>query len=274
MTTLAVTIEPPAGWSRPNLRELWRYRDLYAFLVMRNVRVRYSQSVLGIGWAVMQPLCSMVVFTVVFGRLAGIASDGVPYAVFSLAALVPWTFFATSLTDAADSLVSQANLIGKVYFPRAILPLAAVTAKAVDFVVAFGLLALLLAWYRQAPTASVAALPLLVLILMCAATGTGMWLTALAVRYRDVKYGMAVVVQLLMYLAPVVYPASIVPVRYRALYALNPMVGVIEGFRAALLGTHVFPWRDVAVGGGVALLLLTWGALYFSRAERFFADVA
>jgi len=274
VTAPAVVIEPQAGWRLPDLRELWRYRDLYAFLVMRNVRVRYSQSVLGVGWAIIQPLFSMIVFTVVFGRLAGIKSDGVPYAVFSLAALVPWTFFANSLTEATDSMVSQANLIGKIYFPRAILPLAAVTSKGVDFLLALGMLAALLAWYRQVPTAAIVFLPLVVLILMCAATGTGMWLTAMAVRYRDVKYAMAIVVQLLMYFAPVVYPASIVPARYRTLYALNPMVGVIEGFRSALLGTHAFPWMDVAIGGTVAVLLLVWGMLYFSRAERFFVDVA
>lgn len=274
VTTSELIIEPQASWTLPDLRELWRYRDLYTFLVVRNVRVRYSQSVLGVGWAVIQPLFAMIVFTVIFGRLAGIDSDGVPYAAFSLAALVPWTFFASSLTEATDSMVSQANLIGKIYFPRAILPLAAVTAKGVDFLLALGMLAALLAWYRQVPTASIVFLPLLVLILMCAATGTGMWLTAMAVRYRDVKYAMTIVVQLLMYFAPVVYPASLVPERFRTLYALNPMVGVIEGFRAAFLNTHPFPWVDVATGGSVAVVLLGWGMLYFSRAERFFVDVA
>jgi len=241
---------------------------------MRNVRVRYSQSVLGVGWAVIQPLFSMVVFTIIFGRLAGIKSDGVPYAIFSFTALVPWTFFASSLTEATDSMVSQANLIGKIYFPRAILPLAAVTAKGVDFILALCMLGALLAWYRQFPTASIVFLPLLAIILMCAATGAGMWLTAMAVRYRDVKYAMAIIVQLLMYFAPVVYPASIVPDRFRLLYALNPMVGVIEGFRAALLGTRTFPWTDVCIGGAVAVVFLVWGMLYFSRAERFFVDVA
>lgn len=274
MRDAVVVIEPQAGWRLPDWRELWRYKDLYVFLVKRNVRVRYSQSVLGIGWAIIQPLFSMIVFTVVFGHLAAIKSDGVPYAVFSLAALVPWTFFATSLTDATDSLVSQSSLIGKIYFPRAILPLAAVTAKGVDFLLAFGMLAALLAWHRQVPNASIVFLPLLVLILMCTATGAGLWLTALAIRYRDVKYAMAIVIQLLMYVAPVVYPASIVPNRFRIVYSLNPMVGIIEGFRAALLGTRAFPWMEIGLGAAVASVLLAWGLLYFSRAERFFVDVA
>jgi lipopolysaccharide transport system permease protein len=270
----AVVVEPQAGWRLPDLAELWRYRDLYAFLVRRNIRVRYSQSVLGVGWAIVQLLFSMIVFTVVFGRLAGIGSEGVPYSVFSLAALVPWTFFANSLTEATDSMVAQANLIGKIYFPRAVLPLAAVTAKGIDFLLAFMMLAVMLAWYGLPPTGAAVYLPLLALILMCAATGAGMWLTAMAVRYRDVKHAMTIVVQLLMYVAPVVYPASIVPPQFRVLYALNPMVGVIEGFRAALLATRPFPWMEVAVGGVVAVALLLWGLLYFSRAERYFADVA
>ena len=269
-----IVIEPPAGWAVPDVGELWRYRDLYAFLVMRNLRVRYSQSVLGIGWAVMQPLFSMIVFTVVFGRLAGMKSDGVPYSVFALAALVPWTFFSTALTDATDSMVSQANLIGKIYFPRAILPIAAVTAKAVDFLFGLAMLGALLLWYRRLPTLDVVFLPLLVLILMCVAAGAGMWLTAMAVRYRDVKYAMAIVVQLLMYFAPVVYSASIVPARYRTIYALNPMVGVIEGFRSALLATRPFPWAEVGIGGSVAVVILAMGTAYFTRAERFFVDVA
>ena len=274
MSKPAVVIEPQAGWRLPDVAELWRYRDLYAFLVRRNIRVRYSQSVLGVGWAIVQPLFSMIVFTVVFGRLAGIGSEGVPYSVFSLTALVPWAFFASSLTEATDSMVAQANLIGKIYFPRAVLPLAAVTAKGIDFLLAFVMLAAMLAWYGLAPTEAAVYLPLLVIILMSAATGVGMWLTAMAVRYRDVRYAMTIVVQLLMYVAPVVYPASIVPERFRTLYALNPMVGVIEGFRAALLATRPFPWMEVAIGGAVAAGLLVWGLLYFSRAERFFADVA
>lgn len=269
-----LVIEPQSRRRLPDPRELWRYRDLYVFLVVRSVRVRYAQSVLGVGWALIQPLFSMIVFTVIFGYLARIKSDGAPYAIFSLTALVPWTFFATAVTDATDSAVAQANLISKIYFPRAILPLVAVTAKGVDFLLAFGMLVAMLAWYRRLPHASVVFLPLLLVILICTATGAGMWLTAMAVRYRDVKYAMSLLVQLLMYFTPVVYPESIVPVRFRALYALNPMVGVIEGFRAALLGTRPFPWTEVAIGGAVALLTLVWGMLYFTRAERYFVDVA
>jgi len=274
MARVDVVIEPTTGWAVPDFGELWRYRDLFAFLVLRNLRVRYSQSVLGIGWALLQPMFSMVVFTVVFGRLARLESDGVPYAVFSLAALVPWTFFSAALTDATDSLVSQANLIGKIYFPRAILPLAAVTAKGVDFLIGLTMLALMLAWYGLRPTSGVIFLPLLVLILMAAASGAGMWLTALAVRYRDVKYAMGILLQMWMYLAPVVYSSSVIPPAYRTIYALNPLVGVIEAFRSALLATRPFPWTEVGIGGGVAFVLLVAGGMYFSRAERSFVDVA
>jgi len=229
--------------------------------------------VIGIGWAVVQPVFSMVVFTVVFGKLADVDSDGAPYALFSFAALVPWTFFSNAVTEGAGSLVASTHLLTKVYFPRLILPLAAVAAKLLDFGIAFVVLLVLMALYGCVPTAGVAVLPLLVLLMVVSATGLGLWLTALAVQYRDVKYALGFVVQLLMYAAPVVYPTSLVPGRYRLLYALNPMVGVIEGFRSALLGTIPMPWSWIAVGGVTALAFLVSGALYFRRRERVFADV-
>jgi lipopolysaccharide transport system permease protein len=267
-------IRPRSGWKIVDLHELGTYRDLYFFLVWRSVKVRYAQSVLGIGWAVIQPLFQMVVFTVVFGRLAGVKSDGVPYPVFSFAALLPWTYFSSSLTEATDSLVANASILSKVYFPRLILPMAAVLAKLVDFAIASLVLAGLMVWYGTAPNLGMLVVPGLVLVMMATAAGAGMWLTALAIQYRDVKYAMSFLVQLLMYAAPVVYPASLVPERYRLVYALNPMVGVIEGFRSGLLGTRGMPWDMIGVGAATGFVLLITGALYFTRKERLFADVA
>ena len=267
-------IEPRSGWRSIDWRELYEYRDMFRFLTLRSIKTRYSQSVIGIGWAVIQPLFSMLVFTVVFGRLAKVSADGVPYALFSFAGLVPWTYFANALSDSTGSLITNAGMLNKVYFPRLILPLSAVAAKLVDFVIAFMVLIALMAVYGVAPNRAVIALPLLLLIMVLAAAGAGMWLTALAIQYRDVSYGMNFFVQLLMYAAPVVYPASLVPAHFRLVYAINPMVGVIEGFRSALLGTRAFPWSMVGVGAATALSMVISGALYFRRKERIFADVA
>jgi len=236
--------------------------------------VRYAQSAIGVGWAVLQPVASMVVFTVIFGRLVGVESDGAPYAVFAFVALVPWTYFANCLTEGSASMVANAGMISKIYFPRLIMPMAIIGARMVDFLIASVILALLLAVYRIAPNAGVVALPALILIMTLAAAGLGLWLTALAIQFRDINYGMSFGVQLLMYAAPVVYPASLIPDRYAYLYALNPMVGVIEGFRAALLGTRAMPWDLIAIGALVATLLFFSGMLYFRRKEHVFADVA
>jgi len=267
-------IEPRSGWQLIDWRELRDYRDLFLFLTWRNIKVLYAQSAIGIGWAVIQPLFSMILFTLVFGRLAKISSDGVPYAVFSFTALVPWTYFSNSLTQGVNSLVQNANMISKVYFPRLILPMSAVAAKLLDFSIAMLVLTALMVWYRMVPTIGILALPLLILLMILTAAGLGAWLTALAIQYRDVKHAMTFVVQLLMYAAPVVYPTSLIPERYQLLYAINPMVGVIEGFRAALLGTRPMPWHFIAVGAASALVIALTGALYFRRKERIFADVA
>lgn len=267
-------IEPQEGWQLINVRELWQYKDLLRFLVWRDVKSRYAQSILGIGWALIQPVFNMIVFTVIFGNLAKIASDGVPYAIFNYAAMVPWTYFANSLTQSGSSLVSASNLLTKVYFPRLIIPLAPVLAKLLDFGIAMLLLFGLMVYFGIAPTIWALTLPLLVLLTMLTASGAGMWLTALAIQYRDVKYGLTFGVRLLMYAAPVVYPASLIPDQYRLLYGLNPMAGVIEGFRAALLGTRPMPWDLLGVGTAVAVVLFVTGALYFKRMERVFADVA
>ncbi len=267
-------IEPRTGWQLVDWQELVAYRDLFRFLVWREVKVRYAQSAIGIGWAIIQPLFSMVVFSIVFGRLAKVSSDGVPYALFSFAALVPWTYFSNALVDGANSLVSNASMLSKVYFPRLLMPLSSVIAKLVDFAIAMTILAALMMWYGHPPTWGALALPLLVFLMMLTAAGLGLWLTALAVQYRDIKHAMNFVSQLLMYAAPVVYPASLIPEQYRLAYALNPMVGVIEGFRAALLGTNPMPWDLIAVGTASALTIALTGCLYFRSRERLFADVA
>lgn len=267
-------IESKPGWRFIDFRELWQYRDLFFFLIWRDIKVIYAQSVLGIGWAVIQPVFSMIVFTIVFGNLARISSDGVPYAIFSYTALVPWTYFSNSLTGATTSLISAANMLNKIYFPRVIIPLTPVLAKLVDFAIAMLLLFGLMIWFRIVPTVWVLALPLLVVLMVLFTSGLGMWLTALAIQYRDVKHAVGFGVQLMMYASPVVYPTSLIPEKYRMIYGLNPMAGVIEGFRSALLGANPMPWDLIAIGGAVALFIVVSGALYLRNKERIFADVA
>jgi lipopolysaccharide transport system permease protein len=265
--------EAKSGWRFIDFHELWEYRDLFYFLIWRNIKVRYAQSVLGVGWAIIQPVFSMIVFTIVFGKLAKIGSEGVPYAIFSYVALVPWTYFSNALTQSGASLVGASGMISKVYFPRLIIPMSPVLDTLVDFGISLILLVGLMIWFKIAPTIWVLTLPLLILLMMLTAAGLGMWLTALAVQYRDVNYGMKFAVQLLMYASPVVYPASLVPGQYRLLFGINPMAGVIEGFRAALIGTRPMPWDLIAVGGVTALVVAVSGGFYFRRTERIFADV-
>jgi len=243
-------------------------------LVWRDVKTRYAQSVLGIGWAVIQPIFSMIVFTIVFGKLAKINSDGVPYAIFSYTALVPWTYFSGALTGASGSLLGASGMMTKVYFPRLIIPMAPVMSKLIDFGIAFVILLLMMAYFGFMPSIQIIYLPLLILIMMITASGMGMWLTAMAVKYRDINYAMSFFVQLLMYAAPVVYPASIIPEPFRLIYGCFPMVGVIEGFRSILLKTNPMPWDLIGVGSIVACFLFISGAFYFRRMEKYFADVA
>ncbi len=271
MTTI---IDPSKRQSWLDLREIWDYRDLFVFLVWRDIKTRYAQSVLGIGWAIIQPLFSMVVFTVVFGNMAKISSDGVPYAVFSFAALVPWTYFSGAVTSAGGSMLTARHIITKVYFPRIIVPLVAVIAKLWDFAIALVILFGMMAYFGFAPTPRALLLPAITLVMILTASGFGMWLTALALQYRDIQYSLAFGVQLLMYASPVVYSVSMVPERFRLLYNLNPMAGVIEAFRCVLLGTNPIPWQALAVGASVALLLSLSGGAYFISMERRFADVA
>jgi lipopolysaccharide transport system permease protein len=279
MTTQAgehhVVIQPHRGWRGVDWKEIREYRDLLVFMTLRNIKVRYAQSAIGVGWAVLQPIASMLVFTVIFGKLVGVKTDGAtPYAVFTFTALVPWTYFANTLTECSGTMVTNAHIVSKIYFPRLILPMAAIGAKLVDFAIALVVLAILMATYGVVPNLLVVFLPLLVVIMTMTAAGLGLALTALAIQYRDVAYGMQFAVQLLMYAAPVVYPASLVPGEYQYIYALNPMVGVIEGFRAALLGSRAMPWDLIAIGASVACVLLIVGVAYFRRKEHVFADVA
>ena len=269
-----VVLRPRSGWQLVDWKELRDYRDLFFFLIWRSVKVRYAQSAVGVGWAVIQPIASMVVFTVIFGRLVNVNSDGRAYAVFAFAALVPWTYFSNALTQATNSLTKNANVISKVYFPRLIVPLSEVAARLVDFAIAFLILIILLLAYGQVPNAGILALPLLIAIMIATAAGLGLGLTALSIQYRDVNHAVGFAIHLLMYAAPVVYSVSIIPERFRLLYALNPMVGVIEGFRSALLGTRPMPWDLIGVGSIVAIAVAFVGLMYFRRKERLFADVA
>jgi len=268
-----LVIEPSRGWVGLKLRELWEYRELVYFLVWRDVKVRYKQTVLGALWAIIQPLFSMLVFTVVFGRLAKIPSDGIPYPLFSYAALLPWNYFAQGLSSSSDSLVGSANLIKKVYFPRLAIPVAAVCGGVVDFLIAFCVLLLMMAYFGVRPTANVVWLPLFLLLALVTALGVGLWLSALNVEYRDVKYTVPFLVQFWMYATPIVYPSSLLPEPWKTLYGLNPMAGVVEGFRWALLGVKTPPgpmlWASVAAAVG----LLVSGAFFFRRMEKTFADV-
>lgn len=271
---LTTVIEPRSGWRPFNWREIVEYRDLLYFLVLRDVTVLYKQTVMGMAWAVLTPFFSMVVFSVIFGRLLNVGSDGTPYPVFSFAALLPWTYFSGSLTAAAGSLITGTALFSKVYFPRVFIPLVPVFSKFVDFAIASVMLVLMMAFYRIAPSWNALFVPVLVLLMMTTAAGVGLWLAALAMQFRDVRHAMAFVVQILMYAAPVVWPASQVPDAYRLWYGLYPMVGVIEGFRAALLNTGPMPWDLIGMGSLSALAFLILGALYFRRTEQFFADLA
>jgi len=266
-------IRPSRGWVALKLRELWEYRELLYFLAWRDVSVRYKQTVLGAAWAIIQPFFTMIVFSIFFGRLAEIPSDGVPYPVFSYTALLPWQYFSTAMTNSSNSLVGSANLLSKVYFPRLVIPIASILPAVVDFVIAFVVLLGLMLFYGIMPTWNVIWLPLFLLLALVTALGVGLWLSAMNVQYRDIRYTVPFLIQFWMFASPVAYPSSMVPERWRALYALNPMVGVIEGFRWALLGTDTAPGPLVAVSAVMALVLLVSGAFYFRRMEKTFADV-
>jgi len=271
-TDWTTIIRPSKGWVSLKLNDLWEYRDLLLFLAWRDISVRYKQTVLGAAWAIIQPFFSMVIFSIFFGSLAQISSDGVPYPVFSFAALLPWTFFANALSESSNSLVGNANLLSKVYFPRLVIPLASTLGGLADFGIAFIVLVLMMVVFGIVPTAAVLLLPLFLLLALVTALGVGLWLSALNVQYRDIRYMVPFLVQALMFASPVVYSSTLLEEPWRTLYGINPMVGVIEGFRWALLGTTP-PGPMLLFSAVAALLLLVSGAMYFRRMEKTFADV-
>jgi lipopolysaccharide transport system permease protein len=256
-----------------DLREIWMYRDLLVLLTRRDISIRYKQSVIGLGWTILQPLVLMTTFSIVFGRFAKLPSDGIPYPLFALCALVPWLYFSRALGGASGSLVGSASLVTKVYFPRLILPLCKTLSGLVDVAVAFGLLALMLAWYRVVPGWPLLLLPVFVFVALLTALALGLWLTALNVRYRDVAMIVPFITQVWMYVSPIAYSASLIPAKWRWLYSLNPIVGVTEGFRWALLGRTPPDLGPMLVSLGIVLLMFLGGLAYFRRTERTFADV-
>jgi lipopolysaccharide transport system permease protein len=266
-------ILPASSWSSLGLRELWEYRELLYFLVWRDVKVRYKQTVLGAVWAIIQPLMMMVVFSLFFGYLAGVPSDGIPYPIFTFCALLPWQLFAHALTQSSNSLVANEHLITKVYFPRLVVPIAAVLGGMVDFAVAFVILLLMMLYYGVVPTWAILTLPGFILLAILTALGVGLWLSALNVQYRDVRHTIGFLIQFWLFATPVVYSSSLIPERWRPLYGLNPMAGVVEGFRWALLGKSELSGALLAVSAVVVILALIGGLYYFRRMEQEFADV-
>jgi lipopolysaccharide transport system permease protein len=265
--------EPQRGWPWPKFRELWEFRELLFFFAWRDIKVRYRQTVMGALWAIIQPFFTMVIFSLFFGRLAKVPSDGLPYPVFSYAALVPWTFFANALTQASNSLVVSANMVKKIYFPRLALPIATVLAGVVDLVLAFVVLLGMMLYYGLVPTINVLWLPFFLLLALVTSLGVGLWLSAMNVQFRDVRYTVPFLTQAWLFLTPIAYPSSLLAEPWRTLYGLNPMAGVVEGFRWALLGTDTAPGPMLLVSSLMALSLFVSGAFYFRRMEQSFADV-
>ena len=274
MSTTVKKIKPSTGWQLIDIHEVWQYKDLLYFFTIRSIKAKYAQSVLGIGWAIIQPLVQTLVFTVIFGNLAQLNSDGVPYLLFSFVAMVPWNYFSSILTESSASLVKNRAMLSKVYFPRLVLPMSAVFSKLLDFSIAFLVLVGLLIYYQQPPTWNLVFLPILLSILLLTSLGVGMIFSAMAVQYRDVQYAMSFLVRILLYSVPVVYSISIIPEDYLYFYALNPMVGVVEGMRSTFLDTRPMPWDLIIIGGLISLLLFLSGAFYFRRMEKSFADIA
>ena len=269
---LVTLVKPRSGWQVIDINELIEYRDLFFFLVWRDIKVLYAQTILGFSWAILQPIVQIVIFTIVFGKVAKISTDGIPYVLFSTVAIIPWTYMSQSLTQSSQSLISGQNMLGKVYFPRLIFPLAPIFARLVDFSISLLVVFCVLLYYRIVPTWNLLLFPFFLILMMSIPAGIGMWLSALAIRFRDVRHAMPFVTRMLIYTAPIVYSASAIPETYRIIYSFNPIVGVVEGFRACLLGTPIprtFIWPGIITG----LILIVSGALYFRRMERVFVDV-
>lgn len=265
-------IKAPSGWQSINFKELKEYRDLFFFMVWRDIKVLYAQTILGFSWAILQPLIQIVIFTIVFGKVAKISTDGIPYILFSTVAIIPWTYISQAMTLSSQSLVQGQHMLGKIYFPRLIFPATPILAKLVDFMISLLIIFGIMLYYRVVPTWNLLLVPMFVVLMISIAAGVGIWLSALAIRFRDVKHAMPFAVRMLMFTAPIVYSASSIPEKWRLVYSLNPIVAVIEGYRACLLGTPI-PWPYIWPGIVIATLLLISGAFYFKRMERVFVDV-
>lgn len=269
-----VIIKPKTGWQLLDWKEIKEYKDLIYFLILRDVKALYKQTVLGFSWAILRPFIKMIVFSIIFGGLAKIPSDGIPYPLFVYVGLVPWEYFSTSLTRSTSSLITGSGIFTKVYFPRLILPIVPCMAVLVDFVIALSIVFILMIYYGYAISITIFYLPILMILMILTSAGLGMWLSALAIQYRDVPYGVQFLVQILMYAAPVIYPISWMPESYRIYLAIYPMYGVIEGFRAAIFGQIAMPWDLIGIGAISAIIMFISGAYYFKKKERIFADVA
>ncbi len=271
-TTSTTIIKPESGWQIIDFRELKEYRDLFYFLVLRDIKVLYAQTILGFSWAILQPLVQIVIFTIIFGKVAKVSTDGIPYLLFSTVAIIPWTYMSTAMTTSSESLVSGQHMLGKIYFPRLIFPLVPVLSKLIDFGISLLIIFGVMLYYRILPTWNLLFLPLMLIMMISIPAGIGLWLSALAIRFRDVRYVMSFVIRMLIYSAPIVYATSSIPETYRIIYSLNPIVGVIEGYRACLIGTPM-PWSYILPGMITTFILLVGGAFYFKRMERVFVDV-
>jgi lipopolysaccharide transport system permease protein len=265
-------IKPQYGWRIIDFRELWEYRDLFRFLTWRDIKVLYAQTILGFIWAILQPLIQILIFTVIFGKVAKLSTEGIPYFLFSTVAIIPWNYMSQAMSQSSQSLVTYQMMLGKIYFPRLVFPITPVLARLLDFAISILIIVGVMLFYRIHPSWNLLFFPLFMIMMMTVPAGTGMWLSALAIRFRDVKFAMPFVVRMLVYSAPIVYSASTIPEKYRILYSLNPIVGVIEGFRACLLGTPL-PWLFIVPGIITSILLLVTGAFYFRKMERVFVDV-
>ena len=265
-------IKPQHGWRVIDFRELWEYRDLFLFLTLRDIKVLYAQTILGFIWAILQPLLQIVIFTVVFGKVAKLSTDGIPYFLFSTVAVIPWNYMSQAISQSSQSLVTYQTMLGKIYFPRLVFPLTPVLARLLDFAISIIIVLLVMLFYKIHPSWNLLFFPFFLVMMMTIPAGIGMWLSSLAIRFRDVKFAMPFVVRMLVYTAPIVYSASAIPEKYRIVYSFNPIVGVIEGFRSCLLGTPI-PWFFIVPGIITSLLLLISGAMYFKKMERIFVDV-
>lgn len=265
-------IKPRHGWQLIDFKELKQYRDLFYFMVWKEIKVLYAQTILGFSWAILQPLIQIVIFTIVFGKVANVPTEGIPYVLFASVAIIPWTYMSQAMTGSSQSLIAEQHILGKVYFPRLIFPLTSVLAKLVDFGISMVIILGIGLYYRIMPTWNLLLFPVFVVLMMSISAGMGMWLSAMAIRFRDIKHAMPFAIRMLMYSAPIVYSAATLPEKWRLVYSINPIVAVIEGYRACLLGTPV-PWQCIWPGMITATILLISGALYFKRMERVFVDV-